>query len=201
MQIIVQPILCSSRFGYSDNIYSLMQHLSKIFGGIIDINGTSLLTPFQLSSAETKATMPTTYLYDRSRKQWISKRVLDWLLGHNNPDSNTKVLALCDFDAYSDELNFVFGEAHFGGKVAAVYLPRLKQDFYLKKSDTNERFEQRIIKEAVHELGHTFGLTHCERSKCVMHFSKSLQDTDFKNERFCERCNRILKNLYSYSSL
>ena len=195
MQIIVQPILCSSRFGYRDNIYSLMQHLSKIFGGIIDINGTSLLTPFQLSSAETKATMPTTYLYDRSRKQWISNRVLDWLLGHNNPDSNTNVLALCDFDAYSDELNFVFGEAHFGGKVAAVYLPRLNQDFYLKKSDTNERFEQRIIKDAVHELGHTFGLTHCERSKCVMHFSNSLQDTDFKNERFCERCNRILKDI------
>lgn len=43
----------------------------------------------------------------------------DWLLGHNNPDSNTKVLALCDFDAYSDELNFVFGEAHFGGKVGS----------------------------------------------------------------------------------
>jgi archaemetzincin len=192
MQIIVQPILCSSKFGYSDNIYSLMQHLSKIFGGIIDINGTGLLTPFQLSSAETKATMPTTYLYDRSRKQWISNRLLDWLLRHNNPDSNTKVLALCDFDAYSDELNFVFGEAHLGGKVAAVYLPRLKQDFYLKKSDTNERFEQRIIKEAVHELGHTFGLTHCERSKCVMHFSNSLQDTD---ERFCERCNRILKDI------
>jgi archaemetzincin len=191
----VQPILYSSKFGYSDNIYSLMQHLSIIFEGIIDINGTSLLTPFQLSSAETKATMPTTYLYDRSRKQWISKRVLDWLLGHNNPDSITKVLALCDFDPYSDELNFVFGEAHFGGKIAAVYLPRLKQDFYLKKSDTNERFEQRIIKEAVHELGHTFGLTHCERSKCVMHFSNSLQDTDFKNERFCERCNGILKDI------
>jgi len=36
---------------------------------------------------------------------------------------------------------------------------------------------QRVIKEAVHELGHAFGLTHCENSKCVMHFSNSLQDT------------------------
>ena len=44
----------------------------------------------------------------------ISNRILDWLLQNNNPDHNTKVLAMCDFDAFSGELNFVFGEAHFG---------------------------------------------------------------------------------------
>jgi archaemetzincin len=38
--------------------------------------------------------------------------------------------------------------------------------------------------EAVHELGHAFGLTHCEKSRCVMHFSNSLQDTDFKHYIF-----------------
>jgi archaemetzincin len=51
----------------------------------------------------------------------------------------------------------------------------------------------RVIKEAVHELGHALGLTHCEKSRCVMHFSNSLQDTDFKHYMFCERCNKILK--------
>ena len=51
-------------------------------------------------------------------------------------------LAICDFDAYSGELNFVLGEAHLGGRVAAIYLPRLRQDFYVKKSDTNKLFEQ-----------------------------------------------------------
>jgi archaemetzincin len=80
-----------------------------------------------------------------------------------------------------------------GGRVAAIYLPRLRQDFYVKKSDTNKLFEQRVIKEAVHELGHAFGLTHCENNKCVMHFSNSLQDTDFKDHKLRERCNKILK--------
>jgi archaemetzincin len=133
------------------------------------------------------------HLFDIDRKQWISDRVLDWVLQNNNPSSNTKVLAICDFDAYSDNLNFVFGEAHLGGRIAAIYLTRLREEFYVKKSDITRLFEQRVIKESVHELGHVFGLRHCENSKCVMHFSNSLQDTDFKNERFCERCNEILK--------
>ena len=155
------------------------------------INNSSLQSSFQASTAA--ATMPPTYLYGRRRKQWICSGILDWLLQNNNPDDNTKLLAICDFDAYSDELNFVFGEAHFGGRVAAVYLPRLREEFYGRKSDTSKLFEQRVIKEAVHELGHVFGLTHCENSKCAMYFSNSLQDTDFKDHKFCERCNKTLK--------
>jgi archaemetzincin len=119
--------------------------------------------------------------------------LLDWLLKSINPDSTTKVLAICDFDAYSDELNFVFGQAHLGGRVAAIYLARLRDEFYFGKSTKmNNLFERRVIKEAVHELGHTFGLRHCQISKCVMHFSNSLQDTDFKDDELCDRCNKIL---------
>src|SRR5918995_4877405 len=197
MQIIIQPIRYSAsefEFNSSSNsiVYSLIQRLLKIFGDKVGIDDSSLQpSSFQISTAA--ATTPPTYLYDRRRKQWISNRILDWLLQNNNPDDNTKVLAICDFDAYSGELNFVLGEAHLGGRVAAIYLPRLRQDFYVKKSDTNKLFEQRVIKEAVHELGHAFGLTHCENNKCVMHFSNSLQDTDFKDHKFCERCNKILK--------
>ncbi|HEU4443598.1 MAG TPA: archaemetzincin [Nitrososphaeraceae archaeon] len=112
-------------------------------------------------------------------------KILDWLIQNYDPDSNTKILAICNFDAYSDDLNFVPGEAHLGGRVAAIYLPRLRQELYVKKSDTNKLFEQRVIREAIHELGHTFGLSHCEESRCVMHFSNSLQDTDFKYHIFC----------------
>ena len=198
MQIIIQPISCSaSEFEHNSNgnsiVYSLIQHLLKTFRDKVSIDNSSLqYSSFQISTAA--ATIPPTYLYDRRRKQWISNRILDWLLQNNNPDDNTKVLAICDFDAYSDELNFVFGEAHLGGRVAAIYLPRLREEFYVRKSDTNKLFKQRVIKEAVHELGHAFGLTHCEKSKCVMHFSNSLQDTDFKDYKFCERCNKILRS-------
>jgi archaemetzincin len=96
-------------------------------------------------------------LFDKSRKQWKSDKILLWLLDRNEPDIGNKVLAICDFDAYSTGLNFVFGQAHIDGRVSAIYLPRLKQEFYGLKPDKS-LFHQRIVKEAVHELGHIFGL-------------------------------------------
>ena len=197
MQIIIQPIpYSSSEFEYNTSssgnsiVYSLIQHLSEIFGDIASINNSNSLLSSSLQTLAT--TVLPTHVYDTRRKQWISDKILDWLLQNYNPDSNTKVLAICNFDS-SDDLNFILGEAHLGGRVAAIYIPRLRQDFYVKKSDTNKLFEQRVIKEAVHELGHAFGLTHCEKSRCVMHFSNSLQDTDLKHYIFCEGCNKILK--------
>ncbi len=62
----------------------------------------------------------------------------------------------------------VFGQAQIDGRVSAIYLPRLRQEFYGLNTDKS-LFYQRIIKEAVHELGHAFGLKHCNNSICVMH--------------------------------
>jgi archaemetzincin len=198
MQIVIQPIgwYFSDEFDYNTTtiVYPLIERLSKIFRDKAHINSSSSLQSSSLqSSSSSTTTMPPKYLFDKARKQWISDSLLDWLLESINPGSTTKVLAICDFDAYSDELNFVFGQAHLGGRAAAIYLPRLKDEFYVRKSDKiNNLFEQRVIKESVHELGHTFGLRHCQISKCVMHFSNSLQDTDFKDDEFCDRCNKIL---------
>ena len=197
MHILILPIGCySSEFEYNATIVSsLIQHLSKIFGDKARINSDSRSQSSSLQSLPSSSTtMPPTHLFDKARKQWISDNLLDWLLESNNPDGTTKVLAICDFDAYSDELNFVFGQAQLGGRVAAVYLSRLRDELYVCRSDKkNNLFQQRVIKEAVHELGHAFGLRHCQITKCVMHFSNSLSDTDFKDDRFCERCNKILK--------
>ncbi len=131
-------------------------------------------------------------LFDNQRNQWKSSDVLQWLLDRykklcSKETRRTKILAICNFDAYSDKLNFVFGEAHLGGKICAIYLPRLRQEFYGLKPDKS-LFYQRIVKEAVHELGHAFGLNHCENIKCVMYFSNSLSDTDIKTNHLCNVC-------------
>ena len=102
-----------------------------------------------------------------------------------------KVLVICDMDAYSGELNFIFGEAHLGGRVAAIYLARLKPEFY-DLAPNELVFYDRVTKEAVHELGHSFGLFHCNNKRCVMHFSNLLYDTDFKNRIFCKNCKNKL---------
>jgi archaemetzincin len=129
------------------------------------------------------------FVIDVHRRQCISDLLLDWLLdtAATFKNHNVKFLAVCNFDAYSNGLNFVFGQAHMNGKVAAVYLPRLTQEFYgLEKNE--DLFIQRVVKESVHELGHSFGLGHCPMHTCVMHFSNSLADTDAKAKDFCQNC-------------
>ena len=105
-----------------------------------------------------------------------------------NPATDTKILVIFDADAYSYGLNFVFGEAIGNGAIAIIYLPRIKQEFYGLKPN-EQLFYERLVKESVHELGHTIGLPHCHNTRCVMHFSNSLYDTDFKERSFCDRCD------------
>jgi archaemetzincin len=81
----------------------------------------------------------------------------------------------------------VFGQAQIDDGVSSIYLPRLRQEFYGLKPDKS-LFYQRTVKEAIHELGHAFGLKHCNNQICVMHFSNSLPDTDLKQNRFCDIC-------------
>ena len=49
-------------------------------------------------------------------------------------------------------------------------------------------FLERAVKEAVHELGHTYGLGHCRDPRCIMYFSNTLHDTDLKGPGFCAAC-------------
>jgi archaemetzincin len=100
-------------------------------------------------------------LFDKQRKERESNDILQWLSNQYNADkSATKIVSICDFDAYSDNLYFVFGESSIGGNIPAIYLPRLRQEFYGLKPDESILY-QRIVKEPVHELDHAFGLNPC----------------------------------------
>jgi archaemetzincin len=137
-------------------------------------------------------------LLNEQRNQLNSDKLLRWLAATtiaNNTKSydptKTIILGICNFDAYSSGLNFVFGQASLTGGVAAIYLPRLRQEFYGLGADKSI-FIERVLKEATHEVGHTFGLNHCPKRSCVMHFSNSLADTDRKAKDFCNICRNIL---------
>lgn len=102
-----------------------------------------------------------------------------------------RVLGVADVDLYVPRLNFVFGEAECPGKAAVISLFRLKPQFYGRLED-RELLCERALKEAVHEVGHTLGLSHCGAPTCVMFFSNSIFDTDKKSWTFCERCRRLV---------
>ncbi len=52
---------------------------------------------------------------------------------------------------------------------------------------------ERIGKEAIHELGHTFGLTHCRDPLCVMNSSCLIGETDCKGTELCPTCQELYR--------
>jgi archaemetzincin len=167
------------------NIFNpLTSHLASIF----DASITIITEPPQLESSRAS--------FNEQRNQLNSDKLLRWLsttiVNNTKSYDRTKIiLGVCNFDAYSSGLNFVFGQASLTGGLAAIYLPRLRQEFYGLGADTSI-FIERVLKEATHEVGHAFGVGHCPKQSCVMHFSNSLADTDRKAMDFCDMCRNKL---------
>lgn len=155
----------------------LLPKIANVFSSIVKV-GEALSAP--------------DYAYNKRRNQYNAPTILKKLESLNLEEAK-KAIGIVDVDLYALGLNFVFGEASLGGKVSLIALPRLRQTFY-GLSEDKDIFYKRTFKEAIHELGHTFGLEHCRKRECVMHFSNSLFDTDYKSENFCEVCRRKLLN-------
>jgi archaemetzincin len=126
---------------------------------------------------------------DKKRGQYVSWVLLKLIEPEARSD---KLLGVIDVDLYTRDLNYVFGQADPTAQVAVISLARLRPEFEGGQPD-DLLLRERVLKEAVHELGHTFGLKHCEDQHCVMHFSNSLVDTDRKGAIFCPKCRPQLR--------
>src|SRR5215831_7655503 len=108
MQIILQPVL----FELDKNILSLLEKaLLKEFNA-----SSSIVLPPSIKQIPAQQMLA---LFDNQRNQWKSSDILEWLSYNymklfsketTRRTTATKILAICDFDAHADKLNFVFGE-------------------------------------------------------------------------------------------
>ena len=121
------------------------------------------------------------------RTQYHSTAIIDAIARTPGDDI---LLAVTDLDLYIPILTFVFGEAQLGGRCAVVSYHRLTQEFYGLEPDQGLLIE-RLIKESVHELGHTLGMTHCDDYECVMAASYSVEWIDMKGSALCGECRQV----------
>ena len=172
MSLLLVPIFCGDRSGL---IAPLAAELADVFHLEVEVRRPS----FDPELA-----------FDATRGQYDSRVLLARLL-EEPAGGAVRVLGVTNVDLFIPVLTFVFGEAQLGGRAALVSAYRLDNRLYGLPANPHLLFE-RLSKEAVHELGHTFGLVHCLDGRCVMAASTYAEDIDLKGDRFCDRCQALL---------
>ncbi len=131
--------------------------------------------------------------FDMKRMQYNSSQILLQMIDNPPPDAS-KILGIVNVDLFIPILTFVFGEAQLNGIGSVVSHHRLNNKFYGLPED-RELLTERLVKEAIHELGHNFGLIHCSNQECVMKSSTYVEDIDHKSVEMCDNCRRELREM------
>ena len=142
---------------------------------------TTLVEPFPEPS----------YAYDGSRGQHSSTLILLDAVARR-PAAAARLLVLTEHDLFIPMLSFVFGQAQVDGPVAVMSLARLRQEFYGLRSN-RALLLHRVRKEALHEIAHTYGLTHCSDPSCTLSLSTDIRQLDRKNGDFCASCAILVR--------
>ena len=124
--------------------------------------------------------------FEPKRNQYYARTIIETVL-QVIPDDCEKMICVTDLDLCTPILTFVYGEAQLNGKIAIVSTKRLNQEFYNLPRNDNLLL-QRLIKESLHELGHCYGLVHCNSEFCFMHFSSNIINIDNKQCHYCVKC-------------
>lgn len=134
-----------------------------------------------------------TYNYDT--KQYVAMYILTEMRKLDLPE-DAKVLGVTNVDLFLPEsdLPFLFGQA-IRGKSALISILRMDPSSYVGGKPNDELLSQRMIKEAVHELGHAFGLDNDDDPECVMYLPKDLKALDKKTDSFCVKCQKEFRAL------
>lgn len=130
--------------------------------------------------------------YYEPRKRYRAEKLLDFLEGFAEDD--TKILGITEVDISTTSDPYpdwgIFGLGRVPGSVAVISSHRLK-----RKPKNREHVRFRVSTVAVHELGHTFGLPHCDEKavECVMLDAEGgIENTDSSSGTFGPKCRALL---------
>jgi len=138
------------------------------------------------------------YAYDYEAEKHIAMYILSKLIEVDVP-GDAKILGVANVDIFVHRSvqEFIFGQAQFGrtSKAALISIYRMDPFSYVDGKRDDELLVQRMIKEAVHELGHVFDLRNCVEPECAMYLPKDLRSLDKKTDNFCLNCQKAFRTL------
>jgi archaemetzincin len=156
-----------------------MESISKTFGASVSYQFVDL---------------PFTRSFRNSRNQYDAELFLKEM-SHLIPMAPERLLYIIREDIFAGGQESVFGYSL--GRCSIISLTRLDPRFYGEVPAIAEGaalLRERMMKEALHELGHTFRLGSCGEKNCLMALSQSVEAVDSKGSVFCARCSDIIKS-------
>jgi archaemetzincin len=141
--------------------------------------------------------------FDYDAQKYVAMYVLRELINVDVPEG-AKILGVANVDLFTPEsdTDYVFGQHQYGrkSKAAIISVYRMNPFSYVGGKRNDELLVQRMIKEAVHELGGVFGLLNCIEPECVMYLPTNLKSLDKKTDNFCINCQKEYRALQQSES-
>lgn len=125
--------------------------------------------------------------FSPERQQYQADIILAALLDRGALEPGRRRMAVVSEDLFLPVFTHVFGSAQFRGEAAVVSTHRLTPTWSDRPAEPRV-LRLRLLKEAMHELGHTLGLVHCKVPWCVMSPSLDPDHVDLKDPAFCAPC-------------
>ncbi len=135
--------------------------------------------------------------YTKGRRRYRAEKLLDLLLTlYPKAPPSTRVLGLTTRDISTTKGKHkdwgIFGLGLVPGQAAVVSMHRLK-----RCARDRKQLRFRVVNTAVHEVGHTFGLSHCPEDRCPMADAEgSIASTDRSTGHLGPQCQATLDEAF-----